>query len=69
MCKINIVDNGKGIKEGMNIFEPFVSGENKGNNSGLGLFLAKAAVESMHGTLSFERKDGLTIFSATLPLA
>ena len=69
MCRIDIVDDGRGVTTDKNIFEPFVSGDESENNSGLGLFLAKTAVESMHGKLTYERKDGLTIFSATLPLA
>ena len=68
-CRINIVDDGKGISTDKNVFEPFVSGDSSENNSGLGLFLAKSAIESMHGTLTYERKDNLTVFSATLPLA
>ena len=51
------------------IFEPFVSVTPNENNTGLGLFLAKSVVESMHGELKYERKDNLTVFSATLPLA
>ena len=69
VCKLNIIDNGTGITTDKNIFEPFVSGSASENNSGLGLFLAKSAVESMHGELTYERKNDLTIFSATLPLA
>ena len=69
MCKIEIIDDGKGITIEKNIFEPFVSENTTESNSGLGLFLAKTAIESMHGTLTYERKNNLTIFSATLPLA
>lgn len=69
ICKIDIIDDGKGITIDKNIFDPFVSENTTENNSGLGLFLAKTAIESMHGTLTYERKNNLTIFSATLPLA
>ncbi len=68
-CLLSVVDDGTGVTTDKNIFEPYVSGDRSENNSGLGLFLAKTAVESMHGTLTYERKDDLTIFSATLPLA
>lgn len=68
-CRLDIVDDGKGVTTDKNIFEPFVSGDSFENNSGLGLFLAKTAIESMHGKLTYERKGNLTIFSATLPLA
>ncbi len=69
MCRLDIVDDGRGITTDKNVFAPFVSGDPSENNSGLGLFLAKSAVESMHGTLTYERKDNFTVFSATLPLA
>lgn len=68
-CLLSVVDDGTGVTTDKNIFEPYVSGDRSENNSGLGLFLAKTAVESMHGTLTYERKDNLTVFSATLPLA
>lgn len=69
LCRLDIVDDGRGVTTDKDIFEPFVSGDPSENNSGLGLFLAKAAVESMHGSLTYERKDNFTVFSATLPLA
>ena len=68
-CRLDIIDDGRGITTDQNIFAPFVSGNPSENNSGLGLFLAKNAVESMHGTLTYKRKDNLTVFSATIPLA
>lgn len=68
-CQLNIIDDGRGITTDKNVFAPFVSGNPSENNSGLGLFLAKTAVESMHGKLTYERKNNFTIFSATLPLA
>ena len=69
ICRLDIVDDGKGITTDKDVFAPFVSGNPSENNSGLGLFLAKNAIETMHGELTYERKDNLTIFSATLPLA
>lgn len=68
-CLISVIDNGTGITTDKNVFEPFVSATPSENNTGLGLFLAKSAIESMHGELTYERKDNATIFSATLPLA
>lgn len=69
ICRLDIVDDGQGITTDKNVFDPFISGNPSENNSGLGLFLAKSAVESMHGELTYERKNNLTAFSATLPLA
>ena len=68
-CRLDIIDDGRGITTDKNVFDPFVSGNPSESNSGLGLFLAKNAVESMHGKLTYERKDNYTVFSATLPLA
>lgn len=69
MCRLEITDDGTGVTTDKDIFRPFVSGSHSENHSGLGLFLVKSAVESMHGELTYERNDGLTIFAATLPLA
>ncbi len=69
ICRLDIIDDGQGITTDKNVFAPFVSGNPSENNSGLGLFLAKNAIETMHGELTYERKDHFTIFSATLPLA
>lgn len=69
MCRLDIVDDGQGITTDKNVFDPYVSGNPSENNSGLGLFLAKTAIESMHGKLTYERINNFTIFSATLPLA
>ncbi len=69
VCRLDVIDDGKGITTDKNVFAPFVSGNPSENNSGLGLFLAKNAIKTMHGELTYERKDNFTIFSATLPLA
>ncbi len=69
MCRLDIIDDGQGIQTEKDVFAPFVSGSPSENNSGLGLFLAKNAIETMHGELTYERRDNLTVFSATLPLA
>lgn len=69
MCRLEVIDDGQGITTDKNVFAPFVSGNQSENNSGLGLFLAKNAIETMHGELTYERKDNYTVFSATLPPA
>ena len=69
ICRLDIIDDGQGITTDKNVFDPFVSGNPSENNSGLGLFLAKTAVDSMHGKLTYERNNNSTVFSATLPLA
>ncbi len=65
-----IEDEGPGVKaEDMKrLFDMFVSGRPDG--IGLGLYLAKAAVENSGGTISVEnRKDGGARFIIRLPLA
>ncbi len=69
ICRLDVIDDGRGITTDQNVFAPFVSGNPSENNSGLGLFLAKNAIETMHGELTYERRENLTVFSATLPLA
>ncbi len=69
ICRLEITDDGQGITTDKNVFDPFVSGSPSESNSGLGLFLAKNAVETMHGELTYERRDNLTVFTATLPPA
>lgn len=69
MCRLDVIDDGQGITTDKDVFAPFVSDHFSENNSGLGLFLARNAIETMHGELTYERRDNLTIFSATLPLA
>ncbi len=69
ICRLDVIDDGQGITTDKNVFDPFVSGNPTENNSGLGLFLAKNAIETMHGELTYERKENVTVFSATLPLA
>ena len=69
MCRLDVIDDGRGVDTNKDIFAPFVSDHFSENNSGLGLFLARNAIEAMHGELTYERRDNLTIFSATLPLA
>ncbi len=69
ICRLEIADDGLGITTDKDVFAPFVSGNPSENNSGLGLFLAKNAIETMHGELTYERRDNRTVFSATLPLS
>ena len=69
ICRLEVIDDGRGIATEQNVFAPFVSGKPSENNSGLGLFLARNAVEAMHGELTYDRRDNMTVFSATLPLA
>lgn len=63
-------DNGGGIREKVpeRIFEPYYSTKKEQNNVGLGLYLAKIAVEKeMGGTLRVENREGGACFLVILP--
>lgn len=47
------------------LFEPFVTGKDQG--IGLGLAVAKQAAESHGGRISWERREGMTVFRIELP--
>jgi PAS domain S-box-containing protein len=71
---LTVNDKGIGILEGelAHIFDPFYRGSNFGEVAGigLGLSLAKNAVETHGGEISVESKDGEgTTFTVTLPLS
>ncbi len=59
-----IADDGKGISSGMDIFKPYVT--EKTETGGVGLFICKNIIESMNGTLTFESKQGNTVFCISL---
>jgi signal transduction histidine kinase len=66
-CRIYIRDNGCGIDNTKNIFEPFYS--SKANGTGLGLSIAKSIAEKHGGSLKLvSSKPGETIFKISLPL-
>lgn len=65
---VNIIDNGPGIskEKHKNIFDMFVSSRPGG--TGLGLFLAKTAIETSNGTISAKNADhGGTCIRIVLP--
>lgn len=69
---VSVKDFGKGIdgEEIKHIFEPFYRGEagKARNGSGLGLTIAKQAVEALGGTIEANSaKDNGAIFTVTLP--
>jgi signal transduction histidine kinase len=66
-CVIEVSDTGPGPSADVaeRLFEPFVTGKAQG--IGLGLAVAKQAAESHGGRLSWERRDGRTVFRIELP--
>jgi two-component system OmpR family sensor kinase len=64
---IEVVDEGRGLDQGVDIFAPFVGkGEHKG--AGLGLYLAKSAAEALGGSLSLQNRIDAQGSVATLVL-
>ena len=66
---IEVSDSGPGPPPGIagKLFEPFVTGKDQG--IGLGLAVAKQAVEAHGGRISWARESGRTVFRITLPVA
>ncbi|MCL4224724.1 MAG: HAMP domain-containing histidine kinase [Myxococcales bacterium] len=57
---IDIVDRGRGMSEALlaRIGEPFFTTKQPGRGMGLGLFLARAVVESLGGAMTFDSREG-----------
>ena len=71
---LEVSDTGPGIpaRDRSRLFERFYRGAQRGaaGGSGLGLSIARWAVEASHGRLDYERVDGRgSLFRITLPLA
>ena len=65
---IEIIDTGPGPPPNIaaRLFEPFVTGKDQG--IGLGLAVAKQAVDANGGGITWERREGKTVFKIELPL-
>jgi two-component system nitrogen regulation sensor histidine kinase GlnL len=68
LIKIDIIDNGCGIKEDMigQIFYPMITGRVEG--TGLGLSIAQALINQHNGLIECSSEPGNTVFSVYLPL-
>lgn len=66
--RISVTDNGPGVPERFKteIFEPFFSLTPTKSSSGNGLNFCKKGIEAAGGNLSYQRIDGLTVFSIDL---
>lgn len=67
--EVSIQDSGVGVPDDISdqIFNPFIT--SKFDGSGLGLPLALKIASDHNGTIEFNTKDSLTVFSVRLPLA
>lgn len=68
LIKVDIIDNGCGIKEEMigQIFYPMITGRAEG--TGLGLSIAQALINQHNGLIECSSEPGNTVFSIYLPL-
>ncbi len=66
---IEIIDNGKGIKNQVDIFQPYYSENQTDENRGLGLYISKKFIQSMDGDITYRNENNHLIFTITLPLA
>ena len=64
---VEVIDSGSGPPQeiGARLFETFVTGKEQG--IGLGLTVAKQAVEAHGGTIEWFRRDGQTVFRVVFP--
>ena len=70
MLRIEITDNGIGIKEEYldRIFEMFFRGTEYAGGTGLGLYIVKSSVEKLNGAITVESVEGLgTTFTLLIP--
>jgi signal transduction histidine kinase len=68
---LEFADNGGSIDPGVEgkIFDPFFTQKPVGEGQGLGLSIVKSIIESHGGKLTLARKDTLTVFRISLPIA
>lgn len=69
--QVSVFDNGVGILENLkeNVFLPFFSTREKGEGTGLGLFISKGIVEKQSGRMQFQSVPGNTVFDVFLPVS
>lgn len=70
--QVKVTDTGKGIDPSIakNLFQKFVTGQNKAKGTGLGLFICKAIIEAHDGKISAQNNEkGGATFSFTLPIS
>ncbi len=67
---LQVMDNGSGVRPGTEhrIFGAFERGAHASTESvGLGLNIARELAQRMHGDLAYQRRDGWTVFTLSLP--
>jgi len=69
-AQITVRDNGEGIAQDAvtKVFDMFYRASEKGNGSGLGLFIVKEAVQKLKGTIEVKSEEGMgTEFVVRIP--
>lgn len=68
VLRIEVIDNGPGIPPeiGTGAFYPLITG--RADGTGLGLSIAQSLVHEHGGLIEYERRDGKTVFSISIPL-
>ncbi len=66
--RIEVIDDGPGIPPeiGAGAFYPLITG--RADGTGLGLSIAQSQVHEHGGLIEYERRDGQTVFSISIPL-
>lgn len=67
--KIKVSDNGGGIPQTIieRIFEPYFTTKFKSDGTGIGLYMSKMIIDSMHGSLTVENIDNGACFTISIP--
>ena len=67
---VTVRDNGTGIEDLDNLFEPFYTTKAPGDGTGLGLAISSGIVNDLGGRLTARNgRHGGAVFEITLPLA
>lgn len=68
VARVEVIDNGPGIPPeiGTGAFYPMITG--RADGTGLGLSIAQSLIHEHGGLIEYERRDGKTIFSISIPM-
>lgn len=68
--QISVEDDGEGISPDVKdkVFEMFYRGSERSSGSGLGLYIARSVAMRLNGDISFESREGKTVFHVLLPV-
>lgn len=69
ILKIIVEDNGNGItkEQEASLFQPFMQGHMSKGGMGIGLYTSHCMAELHHGKLEYNRNEGISIFTVSIP--